>query len=276
MAAALRDAHGIRRGDVVGILCRNGAGIVRAVFAAARLGARVTLLNPEMAKPQLADLLDPPPHPPRHRRSRHGPASRRLRAPRRRPPRRRARLLPPPAPRQRRRAGRPDRGHHRPAQGGGAQALAARLRAPVPPPRRRAGARPLPRGLCRRAALPRLRHRRLSRRADARPHRPPDAALRRRRRRAPDRRGEDRSGGGRPLDAAPHAGPAGRARLDPLRDLGRRRAPALARRRDARSGSATSCSTSTAPARAASPSSPRPPTSPKRRTRSAARSGACG
>jgi acyl-CoA synthetase (AMP-forming)/AMP-acid ligase II len=57
MAAALRDAHGIRRGDVVGILCRNGAGIVRAVFAAARLGARVTLLNPEMAKPQLADLL---------------------------------------------------------------------------------------------------------------------------------------------------------------------------------------------------------------------------
>jgi acyl-CoA synthetase (AMP-forming)/AMP-acid ligase II len=57
MAGALRDAHGIRRGDVVGILCRNGAGLVRAVFAAARLGARVTLLNPEMAKPQLADLL---------------------------------------------------------------------------------------------------------------------------------------------------------------------------------------------------------------------------
>jgi acyl-CoA synthetase (AMP-forming)/AMP-acid ligase II len=57
MAAALRDGHGIRRGEVVGILCRNGAGIVRAVFAAARLGARVTLLNPEMAKPQLADLL---------------------------------------------------------------------------------------------------------------------------------------------------------------------------------------------------------------------------
>ncbi|HEY0011354.1 MAG TPA: AMP-binding protein [Allosphingosinicella sp.] len=57
MAAALRDAHGIRRGDVLGILCRNGAGLVRGVFAAARLGARVTLLNPEMAKPQLADLL---------------------------------------------------------------------------------------------------------------------------------------------------------------------------------------------------------------------------
>ncbi len=57
MAAALRDAHGIGRGDVVGILCRNGAGLVRSVFAAARLGARVTLLNPEMAKPQLAELI---------------------------------------------------------------------------------------------------------------------------------------------------------------------------------------------------------------------------
>jgi acyl-CoA synthetase (AMP-forming)/AMP-acid ligase II len=56
MAAHLRDAHAIGRGDVVGILCRNGAGLVRGVFAAARLGARVTLLNPEMAPPQLADL----------------------------------------------------------------------------------------------------------------------------------------------------------------------------------------------------------------------------
>ncbi|HEX8642434.1 MAG TPA: AMP-binding protein [Allosphingosinicella sp.] len=58
MAAALRDAHGIGRGDVVGILCRNGAGLVRGVFAAARLGARVTLLNPEMAKPQLGALIE--------------------------------------------------------------------------------------------------------------------------------------------------------------------------------------------------------------------------
>jgi acyl-CoA synthetase (AMP-forming)/AMP-acid ligase II len=57
MAAALRNTHGLRRGDIVGILCRNGAGLVRAAFAAARLGARVTLLNPDMAKPQLADLL---------------------------------------------------------------------------------------------------------------------------------------------------------------------------------------------------------------------------
>jgi acyl-CoA synthetase (AMP-forming)/AMP-acid ligase II len=58
MAAALRDAHGIGRGDVIGILCRNGAGIVRAVFAGARLGARVTLLNPEMAPPQLEALVE--------------------------------------------------------------------------------------------------------------------------------------------------------------------------------------------------------------------------
>jgi acyl-CoA synthetase (AMP-forming)/AMP-acid ligase II len=58
MAAALRDGHGIRKGDTVGILCRNGAGLVRGVFAAARLGARVTLLNPEMARPQLAALVE--------------------------------------------------------------------------------------------------------------------------------------------------------------------------------------------------------------------------
>ena len=58
MAAALRDAQGIRRGDVVGILCRNGAGLLRGVFAAARLGARVTLLNPEMAPPQLRALVE--------------------------------------------------------------------------------------------------------------------------------------------------------------------------------------------------------------------------
>ena len=58
MAAALRDGHGMRRGDVVGILCRNGAGLVRAVIAAARLGARVTLLNPEMSRPQLASLIE--------------------------------------------------------------------------------------------------------------------------------------------------------------------------------------------------------------------------
>lgn len=58
MAAALRDAHGIKRGDVVGILGRNGVDLVRAVFAAARLGARVTLLNPEMSRPQLAALIE--------------------------------------------------------------------------------------------------------------------------------------------------------------------------------------------------------------------------
>jgi fatty-acyl-CoA synthase len=58
MAAALRDAHGVRRGHPVGILARNGAGIVRAVFAAGRLGARVTLLNPEMSALQLAALVE--------------------------------------------------------------------------------------------------------------------------------------------------------------------------------------------------------------------------
>ena len=58
MAAALRDAHGIGRGAVVGVLCHNGGGLVRGVFAASRLGARVTLLNPEMTAPQLAALIE--------------------------------------------------------------------------------------------------------------------------------------------------------------------------------------------------------------------------
>jgi len=58
MAAALRDGQGIGRGDVVGIIGRNGVDLVRAIFAAARLGARVTLLNPEMSRPQLAALIE--------------------------------------------------------------------------------------------------------------------------------------------------------------------------------------------------------------------------
>jgi fatty-acyl-CoA synthase len=58
MAAALRDAHGVRGGDVVAVLGHNGAGLVRGVFAAARLGASVTLLNPDMAPPQLLALIE--------------------------------------------------------------------------------------------------------------------------------------------------------------------------------------------------------------------------
>jgi len=58
MAAALRDTHAIGRGDVVGIVGRNGADLARAIFAAARLGARVTLLNPDMSRPQLLDLVE--------------------------------------------------------------------------------------------------------------------------------------------------------------------------------------------------------------------------
>jgi len=57
MAATIRDGHGIGRGAVVGIIGRNSADLVRAIFAAARLGARVTLLNPEMSRPQLGDFV---------------------------------------------------------------------------------------------------------------------------------------------------------------------------------------------------------------------------
>jgi acyl-CoA synthetase (AMP-forming)/AMP-acid ligase II len=58
LAAHLRDAHGVGKGDVVGVLGRNGGALVRAVFAASRLGARVTLLNPDMAPTQLVALLE--------------------------------------------------------------------------------------------------------------------------------------------------------------------------------------------------------------------------
>jgi acyl-CoA synthetase (AMP-forming)/AMP-acid ligase II len=58
MAAAFRDAHGIGRGDAVGILGRNGADLVRAIFAASRLGARVMLLNPEMSRLQISELIE--------------------------------------------------------------------------------------------------------------------------------------------------------------------------------------------------------------------------
>jgi len=57
MAAVLREKHAVGPGDKVGVLGRNGAPLVRAVFAASRVGARVYLLNPDMAPGQLATLI---------------------------------------------------------------------------------------------------------------------------------------------------------------------------------------------------------------------------
>lgn len=57
LASILREAHEVRKGTPVGILCRNGSAFVLAMVAASRLGARVLLLNPEMSPPQLQSLV---------------------------------------------------------------------------------------------------------------------------------------------------------------------------------------------------------------------------
>ena len=48
---------GVRAGAVVGILCRDSRGMVLALVAAGKLGARVVLLNTGLAEPQLADAV---------------------------------------------------------------------------------------------------------------------------------------------------------------------------------------------------------------------------
>lgn len=50
-------ADGLRAGDVVAVLCRNHRGAVDALLAAAKLGARLLLLNTGFAGPQLHDVL---------------------------------------------------------------------------------------------------------------------------------------------------------------------------------------------------------------------------
>jgi fatty-acyl-CoA synthase len=47
---------GVRAGHGVGILARNHRGLLDAVFAAAKCGARITLLNTDFAGPQLHDV----------------------------------------------------------------------------------------------------------------------------------------------------------------------------------------------------------------------------
>ncbi|MGO9223245.1 AMP-binding protein [Mycobacterium sp.] len=57
LAAALVYRHGVGPGVPVGILCRNGRGFMRALFAAAAVGADVVLLNTEFRTDALATAL---------------------------------------------------------------------------------------------------------------------------------------------------------------------------------------------------------------------------
>jgi fatty-acyl-CoA synthase len=51
-------AAGIREGDPVGVLCRNGRAFVEAMLACSKLGATILFLNTDFAGPQLADVLE--------------------------------------------------------------------------------------------------------------------------------------------------------------------------------------------------------------------------
>ena len=57
LAAGLARDHDISAGSRVALRCRDSAAMVRALFAAARLGADVVLLNPEWTPAQVSDLL---------------------------------------------------------------------------------------------------------------------------------------------------------------------------------------------------------------------------
>ncbi|HSI25938.1 MAG TPA: AMP-binding protein, partial [Aeromicrobium sp.] len=57
LAVALR-AAGVKPGDAVGLMARNGRGFVEATVAIAKAGADVLLLNTAFAAPQLADVCD--------------------------------------------------------------------------------------------------------------------------------------------------------------------------------------------------------------------------
>ncbi|WP_369637969.1 SDR family NAD(P)-dependent oxidoreductase, partial [Nocardia sp. JMUB6875] len=58
LAAALRARWEVRRGQRVGVLCRNHRGFVLAAYAAARLSADVVPLNYGFAGPQIGEVLD--------------------------------------------------------------------------------------------------------------------------------------------------------------------------------------------------------------------------
>lgn len=56
LAYALHRQYGVGRGQQVAIVCRNHADAVKAIFAAARTGAHVALLNPELSADRLQAL----------------------------------------------------------------------------------------------------------------------------------------------------------------------------------------------------------------------------
>lgn len=58
LAYLLQQQYGIRSGQKIGLLCKNHASLVKSMFAVSRLGADIYLLNAEMSKSQLDNLVD--------------------------------------------------------------------------------------------------------------------------------------------------------------------------------------------------------------------------
>jgi acyl-CoA synthetase (AMP-forming)/AMP-acid ligase II len=57
LARALRE-RGVGAGDSVGLMCRNHRGFVDGIFASAKLGATVLLMNTDFARPQLEGVIE--------------------------------------------------------------------------------------------------------------------------------------------------------------------------------------------------------------------------
>ncbi|GAB3874831.1 hypothetical protein GCM10029964_017480 [Kibdelosporangium lantanae] len=49
--------RGLHEGSVVGVLCRDHRGLVDAMLAASKLGARILMMNTGFAKPQFVDVV---------------------------------------------------------------------------------------------------------------------------------------------------------------------------------------------------------------------------
>ena len=58
LARALRRESGVQAGDSVAVMCRNHVGFVEAIFACAKLGATVLLMNTDFAGPQLVGVVE--------------------------------------------------------------------------------------------------------------------------------------------------------------------------------------------------------------------------
>ncbi len=58
LARALRSEYGVGPGDSVALMCRNHRGFVDAIFACAKLGATMLLLNTDFAGPQLEGVVE--------------------------------------------------------------------------------------------------------------------------------------------------------------------------------------------------------------------------